>query len=174
MQMNHSVLRVLGTAVAVQMLCVVAGVLIIRHGMIPTQAPAVISSAALIGTLKDDLVQASLAARLRDPSIAPVLVEQALTNMVRQEIHAYLRGQPSIPPDPAEQLSEEVRERAFHIIEARIDAAIAAGEWSQADTAALAPHLASITDKQRTALADRINRAIADRRMKPTGLLPPL
>lgn len=106
MQMNHSVLRILSTVVAVQMLCVVAGVLVIRHGMIPGDSPVTISAAALIKTLKDELVHASLVSRFQNPSIAPVLVEQALTSLVRQELHAYLRGQPSIPPDPAEQLSE--------------------------------------------------------------------
>lgn len=106
MQMNHSVLRVWGTAVAVQMLCGVAGVMIIRHGMIPGELPVTNSSTALIKTLKDELIHASLVSKFQNPSITPALIEQALTSLVRQELHAYLRGPPSIPPDPAEQLSE--------------------------------------------------------------------
>lgn len=174
MQMNHSALQVLGTVVAVQALCLISGAYILRPEIIPGESSVPGSLIRSINTLEDELIQTSLVSRFQNPSIAPVLVEQALTSLVQQELHAYVRGQPSIPPDPAERLSEEVRERAFHAIESQIDDAISAGEWSEADTTAIMPHLASITDKQRTALADKVNRAIAERRMKPGGVPPPL
>lgn len=106
-------------------------------------------------------------------------LKAALREIIREELAALPvstvgRNMPASQPDTVLSNRErEEQETAAAISAAVVQQATSAGVWTQADTEALLPHVARMSDQQRLALVDQLYGAINRQEMDIQDL-PPL